>query len=102
MATRTFDIGDRPRFTATFKLAADDTVTDPSTVTFMWRTSAGVETSYVYGTDGEVSKSSTGVFVFTPPTIALTGPHTCRVKSTTVTTAGELAVGVRRTAFATP
>lgn len=101
MSQNTYDIGDRPRFTATFRNEAD-ALTDPSTVTFMWRTAAGTETSYVYGTNGEVVRSSLGVFVFTPPTITVAGAHTCRVKSTSITTAAELAVGVRASKFTTP
>jgi len=39
----------------------EDVDTDPTTsVTFKLRSPAGVETSYVYGTDGEVQKQSTG------------------------------------------
>lgn len=102
MATQTFDIGDQPRYTATFSRVSDDTAIDPSTVTFMWRDSAGTETSYVYGTATEVAKTSTGIYTFTPPTIAMVGPHTARVKSTTPNTAGELVCAVRRSKFATP
>ena len=102
MASNTFDIGDRPKYTATFSQASDDTVVDPSTVTFLWRTAVGVETSYVYGTDTEVAKTSTGVYTFSPPVIAAQGKHVCRVKSTTPNTAAELAVAVRRSQFTTP
>lgn len=39
----------------------DDVDTDPATsITFKLRSPAGVESSYVYQTDGEVQKSSTG------------------------------------------
>jgi len=102
MATNTFDIGDRPTYTATFKLTVGDAVTDPSTVTFIWRTSAGVESSYVYGAAAEVAKSSTGVFTFTPAAVAAHGKHVCRVKSTSPTAAAELAVAVRASSFTTP
>ena len=100
--TTTFDVGDQPTFTATFKLTADDTLADPSTVTFMWRTPAGTETSYAYGSAGEVAKTSTGVFTFTPPVIAARGPHVCRVKSTGLVAADELVVTARRSEFTTP
>lgn len=42
----------------------DDTGTDvdPATITFKLRSPCGVETSYVYGTDDEITKSSTGDF----------------------------------------
>ena len=52
--------------TVTFKNSAGS-VTDPTTVTFTVRSPAGVETAYVYGTDSQVTKSSTGVFVLTLP-----------------------------------
>lgn len=101
MAARTFDVGDRPTFTATFR-DNSDALTDPATVTFLWRTATGVETSYAYNVATEVARSSLGVYTFTPPTIAASGKHVCRVRSTSVTTAGELAIEVRRTAFAAP
>lgn len=99
MATTTFDVGDKPTFTASFYNTAD-TLTDPTTVVFTWRTSAGVETSYTYGTDSEVTKSSTGIYVFAAPTIAAAGPHYCRAKGTAgLVTAGVLGVGVRANKF---
>jgi hypothetical protein len=101
MMASTRQIGQQSVVTATFR---DDTgtLTDPSTVTFLWRTSAGVETDYVYGTDTEVAKTSTGVYTFTAPTYAAVGPHQVRVKSTGPATADELSVGVQRTRFTTP
>lgn len=102
MARNIFDIGDAPKFTATFYLAGTTTPADPDTVTFVWRTSAGVETSYVYGTAAEVTKSSTGVYVFAAPTVTAQGKHVCRAKGTGLTAAGERAVAVRRSSFATP
>ena len=98
----TFDIGDAPKFTASFYLAGGTTAADPDTVTFLWRTAAGVETDYVYGTDSEVAKTATGVFTFAAPTVATQGKHVCRVKGTGLTAAAELAVAVRRSSFATP
>ena len=101
MAT-TFDVGDKPVFTATFKDTAD-TLTDPSAVSFLWRTPAGTETDYIYQTDSEVTRSSVGVFVFNAPTIAATGPHYCRAKGTAgLIAAAELGIGVRSTKFTTP
>ncbi len=38
----------------------DDTDTDPTGVTFVLRNPSGTETTYVYGTDDEVVKESTG------------------------------------------
>lgn len=42
----------------------DDTGTDvdPSTVTFVWRSPDGTETTYVYGTNANVVRSSAGDF----------------------------------------
>lgn len=103
MATNTFDIGDAPKFTASFYLAGGTTAADPDTVTFLWRTAAGVETDYVYGADAEVTKTATGVYAFAAPTITTQGKHVCRVKSTGgLTAAAELAVAVRRSSFTTP
>lgn len=35
---------------------------DPTTITMRWRVAGGVETSWVYGTNAEVVKDSTGVY----------------------------------------
>ena len=43
-------------------LDEDDTLTNPTTVTFKTRSPCGTETTYVYGTDGEVTRSSTGIY----------------------------------------
>lgn len=47
---------------ATFTL--DGTASDPGTVTFWMQTPDGAETSYVYGTDSELTKEGTGVYLF--------------------------------------
>lgn len=54
-------VGDLKTINGTFKNAAG-TLTDPSGLTFTYRTPAGVETSLVYGTDAEVVKSSAGTY----------------------------------------
>lgn len=54
-------VGDWPKFTATFT-DINDTPTDPSTITFKFRNEYRTATSYVYGTDSEVTKDSTGVY----------------------------------------
>jgi hypothetical protein len=101
MANTTFDIGDKPVFTAKFYDTAD-TLTDPSAVVFRWRTPAGVETAYTYGTDSEVAKTATGIYTFTPPTIAAQGKHTVRAKGTAgLIAAAELAVAARASSFTT-
>ena len=97
----TYDVGDRPTITATFTSTAG-VLTDPSTVVFRWRDPAGVETGYTYLTDSQVTRTSLGVFAFTPPTIALAGAHWCRAKGTAgLIAAGETGVGVRASQFTT-
>jgi hypothetical protein len=56
-----------------------------SRMTCLSRTTAGVETSYVYGTENEIAKTSTGIYTFSPPVIPVQGKHLSRVKSTTQT-----------------
>lgn len=56
-----YDVGDLIRCTGTFT-DASDTETDPDTVTFKARGPSGNITTYVYGVDAEVVKSSTGVY----------------------------------------
>ena len=98
----TFDVGDKPVFTATFKDPAD-TLTDPTTVVFLWRTPAGTETDYIYLTDSEVTRSSVGVFVFNAPTITVAGSHYCRAKATAgLIAAAELGIGVSASKFTNP
>jgi len=55
----TYDIGDVVRCSAAFT-DADGAAADPTTLTFRWQTPAGVEASYVYGTDDELVKDGTG------------------------------------------
>lgn len=57
----TYDKSDLVRVPVTFRNAAE-TPTDPTTVTFYFKTPAGEETSYVYGTDVELVRDSAGVF----------------------------------------
>jgi hypothetical protein len=97
----TFDVGDKPVFTATFKNTAE-ALTDPSTVIFIWRTPAGVETSYTYGVDSQVTKTSTGVYAFAAPTVAASGRHWCRAKGTAgLIAAAEYPIQARISAFTT-
>lgn len=58
------DRGDTKTVTATFKNASA-AVTDPTTITVYLRHPDQAGETFVYGTDGEVTKSSTGVYVFT-------------------------------------
>lgn len=55
----TYDIGDVIRCSAALT-DADGVAVDPTTITFHWQTPAGVEANYVYSTDAELVKDSTG------------------------------------------
>lgn len=55
----TYDKSDVVRCSGAFT-DADGVAADPTTVTFWWQTPAGVESSYVYSTDDELVKDSTG------------------------------------------
>lgn len=46
---------------ATF-LNESDVVTNPTTVSFLLRSPCGTETTYVYATDTEISRPSTGIY----------------------------------------
>ena len=103
MATNTtYQIGQQITWTGEFKNNAG-TLADPDDVTFVWRTPAGVETSYTYGDDAQVTKTATGVYEFESPTVTVAGQHVCRVKSVDgFATATETAVSVRASKFTTP
>ena len=57
----TYEIGDEITFAAVFA-DSDGTETDPSDVYFRWRDPAGVETSYHYGVDPELTRTGTGAY----------------------------------------
>lgn len=54
-----FELNDAPRVTAQF-LNPAGTAFDPSSVRFKFKNPSGTETAYVYGTDAELVKDSTG------------------------------------------
>lgn len=56
-----YDKGDLVRITGTFTDSAGD-ATDPAAVYFKFTTPAGATTSYQYGVDAEIVKSSTGIY----------------------------------------
>lgn len=73
-------VGDHPKFIATFT-DTNDVPTDPTTVTFKIRTRyISIITSYVFGTDSEVTKSATGVYTARIPIVS-DGLHYIRVES---------------------
>lgn len=53
-------VGSTPVFRAAYDV--DGVATNPTTVTFSWRIDDGAVTDWVYGTDVEVTKDSTGNF----------------------------------------
>ena len=57
----TYDIGDTPRLTATWT-DINDLAVDPSAVTFTWKTPGASVTTYTYGVDAQLVKSSTGIY----------------------------------------
>lgn len=57
---REYDVGDVVRTTATFKVGG--VLTDPTVLSFKFKTPAGVTTTKVYGIDIEVVKDSVGVY----------------------------------------
>lgn len=61
MTINQYTSGDVVRVTATFTDLAG-TETDPSTVTVLYEDPSGNVTSKVYGVDGEVVKSATGIY----------------------------------------
>lgn len=56
----TYNLGDKIRTSVVFTQVSDETAIDPSVVKLSFITPAGVTTTYVYGTDDEIVKSSTG------------------------------------------
>lgn len=80
MPTPAHDLGDLRRLSATFKDTAG-AVTDPGTTTFVMREPDGVATTYVFPTNAELVKDSTGKF-HVDWTIAKAGRHAWRFTGT--------------------
>lgn len=91
-------VGQQSTFTATFKNDAGDLV-DPTTVTFKTKISNGVEISYNYGTETEVTRLSLGVYEFAAPTYASRGTFIIRTESTNPATANEATLKVEPSSF---
>jgi len=68
MSNETCYVGNSITATGTFTTVSSGAATDPTTITATVQSPGGVKTSYVYGTDSEMAKSSTGVYTctFTP------------------------------------
>lgn len=58
--TCSYALGGGFRLKGTFTV--DDVLTDPTTVTFQLKDPDGIITTFVYGTDPEVVKVSTGIY----------------------------------------
>lgn len=58
--TSVYQKGDLVRCSGSFAIGG--TNTDPTTVTFKYEDAGGTETSYVYNTDDELVKDSTGIY----------------------------------------
>jgi len=89
----TYDVGDKVRMSAAF--TSSGAATDPTGLTFKIKVPAGTVTTYVYGTDAELVKDSTGNY-HVDFTVAASGRHVYRFAGTgVVTAAGESNFEVR-------
>jgi len=79
MAANIYDIGDVVRCLGT--VTSSGTAVDPGTVYAKFRNPAGSVTTYTYGVDAELVKSSTGVYYF-DITIATEGTYYYRLEGT--------------------
>lgn len=61
MTTNILDVSDSKTLTVTFT-DENDVATDPGVVRFKMREPDGTVTNYLYGTDSQVVKDSTGVY----------------------------------------
>lgn len=77
-----FDYGEVVRARNTYTDPTNNTVTDPSAVTVEVFAPDLTTTTYVYGTDPELSKVSTGIYQVLIP-MALTGTYRWRWTATT-------------------
>lgn len=76
-----FVIGQEITSTVKFRNKTTGALVDPTTVIWKWRTPSGVETTYTYGVDSEVTKTGTGEYVGTI-TILEYGTHASKWKGT--------------------
>lgn len=65
MTASSANVGDQIKITGTVEIVATGQDTDPSVVKGWTRNPSGTVTTYTYGTDGEVTKSATGIYVLT-------------------------------------
>lgn len=97
--------GGRVRCTVTFTPIGASSPADPASVVFKTKVGSGNVTTYTYGTDAEVVKSSTGVYYLDVVTADSTATSQVRVKvkgSTpgAISAVAELAIQVKGTVIA--
>jgi len=93
-----YDIGDARRLQATFK-DITGTNTDPTTVTFSIKEPNSTAVDYIFGTDAEVVKSTSGVY-YIDWICTKFGEHLFRWEGTgTVTAAEEGSFTVKKRSF---
>lgn len=74
------DVGDTVNVTVTIR-DTSDTVTDPTTLSVKVKPPGASATTYVYGTDSELTKTSTGIYVLAYPA-TVSGWHNVRAITT--------------------
>lgn len=96
MSPRSYDVGDVVRSTATFKVAG--VLTDPTTVTFKYKSPSGTIVTKTYALS-EVTKDSTGIYHY-DFTVDAAGTWFYRWISTgTAAGASEVQIQVRKSEF---
>lgn len=99
MAINTYGIGDLVRVTGTFR-ASDDALVDPTTVVAKVRNPLGAITTYTYGVDAALVRTSTGIY-YVEVSAALPGSYWTRFEASGIgQCAGEQETRVRPSQFA--
>jgi hypothetical protein len=92
-----YDVGDLVRLSATFEVS--DVATNPTATTFKIKVPSGTVTTYVYGTDAQLVRDSTGHF-HVDWSVTESGPHYWRMAGTgSAQAAEESAFFVRESRF---
>jgi MarR-like DNA-binding transcriptional regulator SgrR of sgrS sRNA len=95
LTTAAYDIGDTRRLQTTFK-GIDGVNADPTTVTFELQKPDGTLTTYIYLTDAELVKSTTGIYYVDWP-FTVSGRHKVHWNGTgAVATAEPTEIHIRR------
>jgi hypothetical protein len=83
MARVVFDYGETVRARNTYRDPDTGVLTDPSSVTVVVRTPAGVETTYTFGVSSQLTKVSSGIYQLLIP-LTLTGTYKWKWTGTAV------------------